>query len=705
MFSDLGVEYGWPEGRSSLRGGRREHGYSDRAVSRPEPTPEQRAFTRAALIGSLASLPVFLYVLAIGRRSLLRRDALGGFYDAQAHALLAGHWDIPLNKLGFEAFLINGKAYTYLGPWSSILRMPIALFTHRFDGRLTQLSILAAFVVFMIATARLLGRIRELARDNNPVTRAEQITVAAFMFLLGAGSIVVFLASRPVVYHEAELWGAAWSVAAFGSILRYTREPSTRALVWSGVFTTLAMSSRGSVGLAPLVALGIIFLGRALQAIRAPAPARWIGLAQTRTTLGDMAVLFTTLVIPVALYAYVNVARFGTPFKLPIDKQVATTIDPIRPKIFATTHGSLFASKFVPTDLLALTRLDALHFTRVFPYVTFGSRAGVVGNITFASIVPSASLTTLMPVFVLLAVAGLVFFFRRPLAALRPLVAGGIVGTLGVVTIPFVDQRYLSDFLPLVIVLAGAGLFCGLTYVERWSHPARVVVAVVAVALALVSVWVNLGITLVYQREYSPFTTDPERAAFVRFQQAAPGGSHLTVRQGAQLPKPLAGGTLFVVGDCAGVYWTDGASWFPIERTNATGHFDVDLTLPSKPPGTTETIAVAGPPQQPMRFAIEYTGPDTYRFVVSAPNLTTPVTSPDQHVGGNRTVRAEILYDPNVSQSGVFLAGQPVAGSAFPIPAGPVAIAGRDNDPALSFSGTAQLLSSPANFCHQLRNA
>jgi hypothetical protein len=308
-----------------------------------------------------------------------------------------------------------------------------------------------------------------------------------------------------------------------------------------------------------------------------------------------------------------------------------------------------------------------------------------------------------MPVFVLLGLAGVVFLFRHRFAALRPLVAGGVVGTLGVITIPFVDQRYLSDFLPLIIVLAGAGLFRGLTYIERWSRPARLFVAIAAGGLVVLSLWVTLGITLIYQREYSPFTTDPERAAFVRFQQAAPGGANLRARRGTELPKPLAAGTVFVVGDCGGVYWTDGASWFPIERTNATGDFTVDLTLPSKPAGTTETLALAGPAQQEMRFAIEYTGPDTYRFVVSAPNFTAPVTSPDEHIGPNRHVRTRILYDPNVSQSGVFLDGQPVAGSAFPIPAGPVAIAGRDNDPSLNFSGNAQLLSSTAPFCSRLR--
>src|SRR5262249_11658513 len=129
-----------------------------------DPVGARRSFVRAtALGGALAAIP-FVWLLAIGRLSLLQHHILDGFYDAQAHSLLAGHWDIPRDKLGFEAFVIGNKTYTYFGPWPSVLRMPIELFTHRFDGRLTQLSLLLAFAVFMVATARLVWRVRELAR-------------------------------------------------------------------------------------------------------------------------------------------------------------------------------------------------------------------------------------------------------------------------------------------------------------------------------------------------------------------------------------------------------------------------------------------------------------------------------------------------------------------------------------------------------------
>ena len=70
----------------------------------------------------------------------------------------------------------------------------------------------------------------------------------------------------------------------------------------------------------------------------------------------------------------VNFVKFDHPWEIPIDKQIATVIDPIRPAIFETTGGSLFAPKFVPTATWAAFRPDAISFDGVFPFVTFPSR-------------------------------------------------------------------------------------------------------------------------------------------------------------------------------------------------------------------------------------------------------------------------------------------------------------------------------------------
>ena len=563
-------------------------------------------------------------------------------------------------KLGFEAFVIGNKTYTYFGPWPSVLRMPVAVFTHRFDGRLTQLSILLAFAVFMVATSRLLWRIRELARGDEPATRVERVSVVVFMLVIGAGSVVLFLASRPVVYHEAELWGAAWSVAAFAAILELQQHPTLRAVVWSGVFTALALLTRGSVGLGPVVALGLVLAGQLLAILRGRRAAGDRNLAIS---------VFVALLVPLALYVYVNEARFGTPFKLPIDKQIATAIDPIRPHIFAGTHGSLFAAKFVPTDLVALLRPDAIGFSAVFPYITFPHRAHVLGNITFAAIDPATSLPVAMPFLFVLGVVGIVAVFRKRFSHLRVLVIGAAVGGLGVVTIPFISQRYLSDFVPLVVVLAGAGMYLLLARGPQFGRALLVGFGVLAAA----SLLANFALALVYQRAYSPFTADSERAAFVRFQRDAPGGSHMTVLRGSALPKPSAAGTLFVLGDCDGVYWSDGTAWHPVERTDATGRYPMQLTLPRRPAGTRETILEAGAPGASDHVDVEYLAGDRIRFVFTSPHLPTEAAGASvPRPAGAAPV--EIVYDTDLGQLDVSVRGRSVLGYAYGLAGAPVRI-------------------------------
>jgi hypothetical protein len=276
----------------------------------------------------------------------------------------------------------------------------------------------------------------------------------------------------------------------------------------------------------------------------------------------------------------VNYARFGTLFSLPISKQIATTIDPIRPGIFAGTHGGLFAPKYVPTDLVALFRPDAIAFTRVFPWITFPERAHVVGHVTFAAIDPSSSLPASMPFLFALGVIGVVALFRRTYAPLRGLAVGGLIGGLGVVTIPFINERYLSDFMPLIVVTAAAGLYLVLGTGPRFK---RTILAAFAL-LAAFSLAANFALALLYQRAYSPFTGDGERAAFGRFQRDAPGGSYMSVHRGDTLPaRALPGGTLFVLGNCDAVYWSDGKDWRIIEQGQMTGRDPSAPTNPDQP--------------------------------------------------------------------------------------------------------------------------
>ncbi|HMG27962.1 MAG TPA: hypothetical protein VKH36_14250 [Acidimicrobiia bacterium] len=681
----------------------------------------RRRFVRACVTGGAVAAIGFVWMLAIGRLDLLQSGVLSGLYDAQAHRLLAGHWDVPLDKLTFEAFLVHGKTYMYFGPWPAVLRLPIAALTDRFDGELTQLSMIAAFVVLLVATSRLLWRVRRLLRPGRPVTGWEFGAIAVFVLVVGTGSVVMFLASRPVVYHEVELWGAALSLAAYDAILGFIVRAHRRALAWAAVLSGLALLTRGSVGIGPVIALGLVLVGRLLATGAArlrqqnlARPVRWLGLGDASSNRGYLLPLTLVIVVPLVLYMYVNYAKFGHPWNLPITRQYATFTDPIRQSVYEHNGGKLFSPKFVPTNLVAILRPDALGLDRLFPWVTFPSRATLVGGIQFAARDPSSSIPASMPFLLVMSLIGVWTVFRPRRgdepgpASLRVPVVGAAVGGIGAITIPFINQRYVSDFVPLLVLLGIAGLHTLLRGVDRGVRTKALMggVAVVLVVLAAASLWVNFALALLYQREYSPFPTEAERAAFVRFQydfaDSLTGGTSTNVRVGRRLPAPLPEGTVFVLGNCDAVYWSDGSTWHPIERTRAAGRYPLRVTFPDRPPGTRETLLVAGEPGSEERLGVEYLRDRRVRFWFTSPRLERELVGPIREIRPGRPVPLEITRDTALGRLDVELDGDDVL-VAYPLEPGPVTVPGGPSaEGALDFSGDVRLGHTSRRFCTRI---
>ncbi|MEP6625064.1 MAG: hypothetical protein ABJC79_11510, partial [Acidimicrobiia bacterium] len=321
---------------------------ADHSQRTDEPLDGSADGVRAGFVGGVLALAVFVAMLFGGHASLLQRPpAAADFFDVQAHSLLAGHWDVPRDVLNIEGFVVHGKVYEYFGPVPALLRIPIATFTDRFDGRLGQISLIIAFTLALAFSFRLLRRIRPLVRGTEAVNRSEQWVSGLFVFVVGAGSVFTFLASRSWAYHEAELWGAALALGAFEFVLAYAVEPTRRHLVLASALTIAALLARGSVGAGPLVALGLVVVAGWWRRTR-----RLAGLGErTPSTPGTTAML-VALAIPVALYAYVNHTKFGTFFSLPFNAQVSNKLFEGNRYVLEANHGSMFNPHLIPTDAL-----------------------------------------------------------------------------------------------------------------------------------------------------------------------------------------------------------------------------------------------------------------------------------------------------------------------------------------------------------------
>src|ERR1039458_4732976 len=210
-------------------------------------------------------------------------------------------------------------------------------------------------------------------------SRQSQLT-AAIIVVIGLGSVFFFLGATAQVYEEAEMWGAALALGSFYALVGFLDRPSTGRLVATGVLTTLALLTRGSVGAGPVAALGLAAAVYLLTWLAKRVP-RWQSTIQRLPRAFGIQVpdapgrfgvgLVAAVAIPVVLYVAIKEIKFGTLFRLPLNRQVLTLTNAHPRPVLAANGGSLFGLKFLPTNLLQFTRPDALTPTRLFPWVFF----------------------------------------------------------------------------------------------------------------------------------------------------------------------------------------------------------------------------------------------------------------------------------------------------------------------------------------------
>lgn len=536
-----------------------------------------RRFAVASTVGGVAALAVLAVTISQGHLTLLAREPFGNFFDAQARSLLHGDWNVPASEMFIEGFRRNGKIYQYFGVWPALLRMPVLAVSDGLYGRLAQLSMLLGAAVALTGLSLLHWRVRQVLRPAAACGRLEAVIVAATTFCFGCGTAFVFLTSRAWTYHEAIVWGVAWSLLGFERLVAYATEPSGRRLATVSVLTALAFASRASLGLGLAVGLGVLLLVRVVAVARG----RTARPAAAWTELGALTV---AIVLPVALYAAVNFARFGTPFSVPWTDQLLVTVNPHARQVLAENGGTYFGLKFAPTTLVQYLRPDALAPNALFPWLTFPHfRTPVIGDVRFYTLDPASSIPASMPAATLLAVLGVVALVRprtllgAPARALRIALVGAVVGCVPVLAIAYVAQRYLADFLPALALAALVGLQILLRRLRApTTRPLAVAALAVTAVLAGFGIWANLSLTITYQRLLNP--SEPAvRASMIAFQYEVdahvPGHPHQLVRV-RQLPHDVAAaGTTAIVGRCRSVYWSDGRQWMPVEGTPAGGWY------------------------------------------------------------------------------------------------------------------------------------
>ncbi len=514
---------------------------------------------RWTAVGTAIALLGFALLATLGRPWRLfadQRAFTDRFFDIQAASLLHGRLSVPAGSLSFEGFVTPRGTFMYFGILPALLRLPIRLFTDSLDGRLGVLSCMVAVSIVSVCTARLarraqlhIGLVGVGVAEPSPRWYAV-IAAAPVLF-----SPLLYLASRSMVYHESIAWGVAGAVWGVDAAMQWWYRRAARDLAVAGLAAAVAVNSRPSVGLVPMLVLAAF---AAIVAWRR----QW---AHAAMAAGAAAVAF-------GIYALVDFARFGQWWGAPSNLQGSNGIFADQAAASVMTGNTLFSLRFVPTTMAHYInpfRAD-LEFTRLFPFVEFGRAPKVVGDVPM-QLGPSGSIVSAAPVLVLLALVGAVWIARRGDVAWRVSAAAACVTMVTTLGFWAVWHRYLADFVPLLVVLSAPGWWIALRFVSGADRWVRVALAAAVSVLLLLGVIGQVGVSL-WSRFYLFPGHEVEQAEVTRLRYGIDGWFFDGVPPGVRRVSPGAietlpsgrVGELAIVGDCDALF-IDDYGWRPFE--------------------------------------------------------------------------------------------------------------------------------------------
>ncbi len=609
------------------------------------PTDPADSTARTARLVTIAATVVFALIVCRFRPwdMFIREAYSNDFYDEQARSFLRFRLAVRPEVPGPEGFLIDGATYLYYGPFLAIVRMPFALFGDVFAGRLARASMIAGFATFCTGCFHL---VRHLGPS------ASRWRIAGFV-AAAASSPVLFLSGWVSVYHETELWAAAFAMWAIVGTLRllHLHTATTRHLGAAAFPLTAGILTRASVGLGVAagasLAVLIAFRSRRSSANAADRDQNgaWLGVG---TVIGASVVGFAT-------HAAVNWAKFGSPTKLPGQLQLLSLNDPVRAAWFAGNNDSFFSTKFLSTTIVQYLRPDTIRFERLVPFVRYGPLATDRSSYPLETITPSASLTASATLLLGTAILGVVVAVRRRRWTLLALVVGGAIAASPTFTIGFIGNRYLVDMMPLLLVPAAFSFATIAMPSHTRLRPTRLMrpAQIATVALLTWGAWCNVSLALWTQQLKEPgFTEWRYRTDGWIFGDPAPGLVDLVI--GAPMPRDGVVGLAHDDADaCAGVYMAEQGTWVALERTNGSLSLQGDLTAPTDPAASTP---VAG--SDDWMIAVAAVG-DGIQFSFAPGADAVPTLGEVIDVPAGRVLRdVTVVVDPIVGQLSVSVGDQ-----------------------------------------------
>lgn len=272
---------------------------------------------------------LFWLITTTGGRHVFVQDMLGAAYDSQAEHLLHGDPGVSGDAIRHEVMIVNGKSRMYFGPFPAFLRIPLNYVYPQGSGHWSRIS---GFCAGIVALASFSALVRRTLRVSDLSRRWRNWLGNICLVGFALASPFFLLLADVSIYHEAIIWGLAWSLAALyfaGRCRRREGASLTLSLVAFAVCAGAAILSRVTFGL-PLLLI---------------APLLAAGLLRQRHQVRNLTALLLPLGAAVLFHLALNYAKFGD-F---VGAGIQYHVNPVQ-REFARQHG-LFRLERVPYSL------------------------------------------------------------------------------------------------------------------------------------------------------------------------------------------------------------------------------------------------------------------------------------------------------------------------------------------------------------------
>lgn len=564
----------------------------------------RRRVVVSSLLGTLAGACIFVPVLFnfttnIGRSAVALRYA-STFFELQATALIDGRLSLPTGSMGIEGFVMGDKTFMYFGPFPALLRIPILLVTHDFDGQLTVPSMLAAWVIFAVFAARLMWLLHRLLLPGRELGRLDAGLGAIVLAGVTGTTTLTFDGALPWAYHEVYLWQSALLSVAFYWMVRFVVDPSRKAVGWMGAMAMCVSLTRTTGGWAICLALfGLAF---------------WIRRGKTFAGRRQwMPWVLAAGLIPFAAGIALNMYKFGHPYLFPLEHQVWTAVNEHRREALEINGGTITGPQFFASSFMAYFSPGGIRFVDYFPWITLPATAareyaGAFLDQTYRT----GSVTAFMPVHLLLTILAAPTIFRRTkglphgvgLRAVRLPAFAAVIMTGGVMNYGYIANRYTSEFVPALTLGA---LIATWTVLLPLARRARLLAVGTHTVLVLGFAFSAIAVVAVgFSAAALQFRGDPlERYLSVQDHLSGGPGSALAARitHDDSLPHGGHADDLHIRGDCDGLYINSGDRYEPWIAVEERAH-RLSIRLDSPPPPNTRTTLFTITGNQPRSIEL-----------------------------------------------------------------------------------------------------